>query len=288
MPDIWGQAAILAKFLLYVAALGATGLVLIRIVFADLLAPLSHRMKKQSLALAGLTLVASGFGVMLRGAALTGGSDGMTDPEMLGLLWQTPVGDVLLLRLTGAGLLLVGMMIPRIGQWIALVGGLLCLWSFAQIGHIPELETTGLRLVLLLHLLGIAFWIGVLPPLHRLSGQPEHLRQAAQLGHRFGKIAMCVVPALILAGLVMAWILLGGFAALTTTSYGLILLIKIALVGVILLLAVANKLRFVPAMQTGDRNAARHLARSIQIETLALLAVLATTATLTSVLPLPS
>lgn len=86
----------------------------------------------------------------------------------------------------------------------------------------------------------------------------------------------------------MAWMLVGDVWALTTTGYGQTLLIKLALVGVVLTLAAANKLRFVPAMQAGDDKAARHLARSIEIETAVILMVLVATATLTSVLTLPN
>ncbi|SLN10948.1 Copper resistance protein D [Falsiruegeria litorea R37] len=288
MPDIWGIGAILSKLMLYVGFGGATGLLIIRTAFTHLLSPLSDRMRVQIVLLAVLSFAASVLGFMLRGGALTGGADGMTDPEMLGLLWRTPVGDVLVYRITGAALIIGGVFIPLVGQWIALAGGLLALWSFAQIGHVPELETTGVRLLLLMHLLGVAFWVGILSPLRTLSQRPEYLSKAAMLGHRFGQAASVIVPALVLAGLLMAWMLLGDLWALTTTSYGQILLIKLALVGVILALAAANKLRFVPAMQAGDHKAARHLARSIEIEAAIILVVLAATATLTSVLTLPN
>ena len=288
MPDIWGQAAILTKLLLYIGTLGASGLVIIQVAFAQAIFPLAQRMQRQAIALAALALVASFLGFMLRGAALTGGADGMTDPEMLSLLWQTPVGDALLYRLAGGSLIIVGLLIPRFGQWVALAGCVLLLWSFAQIGHVTDIGQLYVRLLLLLHLLGIAFWIGVLPPLHRLSRKPDHLSQAAHLGHQFGRAAMVIVPFLLLAGLVMGWLLTGTLTALISTGYGQALMVKLTLVAVVLMLAAANKLRFVPAMQAGDANAARHLARSIQIEAVVILAVLAATATLTSVLTLPN
>ena len=288
MPDIWGIAAILAKLTLYFSITGATGLVIVRIAFPALVSSLSDRIRIQATVLAGLAIVAAVFGFMLRGAALAGGADGMTDPEMLGLLWQTPVGDVLVYRIAGAALIIAGMFIPRFGQWVSLAGGAVALWSFAKIGHIPDLPQTGVRFLLLLHLLGIAFWIGILGPLRSLSRQSEHLDNATLLGHRFGQAAAVIVPVLILAGLLMAWLLLGDLGALVSTSYGQVLLIKLVLVGVVLTLAAANKLRFVPAMQAGDSKAAQHLARSIEIETVVILVVLAATATLTSVLTLPN
>ncbi|KJZ17191.1 copper resistance D family protein [Loktanella sp. S4079] len=287
MPDIWEQIGAIFKLLLYIGALGATGLVIIRIVFADLTETLHQRMQRQALCLAGLALLASLFGFALRGAALTGTIAGMIDTEMLGLMWQTPVGDVLVYRIVGTMLMILGLLTHRIGQWIALGGGVLTLWSFAQIGHIPDSERAVVRLILLLHLLGVAFWVGVLPPLYRLSLQPNTIQQAADLGHRFGQRAAAIVPMLILAGVLMGWLLVGSFTTLVTTSYGQTLLIKLAFVGVLLALATVNKLRFVPAMLSGNHMAARHLARSIQIETVMILAVLAATATLTRAVTLP-
>ncbi|MBF9049806.1 copper-binding protein [Roseobacter sp. HKCCD9010] len=288
MPDIWGIAAILTKLMLYIGVAGSVGLMIIRVAFVSLVSPLRDRIRVQAVLLASLALAASILGFMLRGAALTGGADGMIDPEMLGLLWQTPVGDVLVYRIVGTVLIIIGLFTPLVGQSVALAGGLIALWSFAQIGHVPELEATGVRVLLFLHLLGIAFWIGILGPLRALSRQPENLASAATLGHRFGQAASVIVPALILAGLLMAWLLLGDFRALVETSYGQALLIKLVLVGAVLTMAAANKLRFVPAMQAGDGKAARHLVRSVEIETAVILVVLAATATLTSVLTLPN
>jgi putative copper resistance protein D len=88
--------------------------------------------------------------------------------------------------------------------------------------------------------------------------------------------------------MVMAWLLLGTLTALPTTAYGQTLLVKLLLVAMVLGLAAANKLRFIPAMQRGDKRAARHLVRAINIETAVMFLVLAATATLTSVLTLPT
>lgn len=287
MPDIWQLATIAAKLLLYVGALGATGLLIVCVAFGDVVAPVAARIRLQAFVLSTLTLAASMLSFLLRGAMLTGGADGMTDPEILSLLWETPVGDALVLRAFGAGLLIVGHCIARKGQWIALVGGMLVLWSFTQIGHVTNLAQNGARLPLLLHLLGIAFWIGILPPLHDLTRTPGTLGVAAQLGQRFGQAAMIIVPALMLAGLLIGWMIIGRVADLVTTGYGLVLLLKVALVTVVLALAAVNKLRFVPSMQKGDPKAARDLRRSIQLEAIIFLLILTATATLTSLLSLP-
>ncbi len=282
MPDLWDLLSILAKFLLHLGVLGSAGLVLVRLVFGPETGRMHGPIARQASALALLALAAAGFGFLLRGAAMTGDASGLTDPEMLGLLWQNPPGTRLLLLGSGLLLVLAGMRIPRIGLWIAAAGGLLALWSFAWIGHVPDAGPVWLEALLVLHLAAAAFWVGILSPLRRLAGDPGELAAAAGLGHRFGRIAAVTVPVLIAAGIVMAWHLLGDVAALTTTGYGLTLLAKIAGVAVLLGAAAHNKLRFVPAMRRGDPAAAVRLRRSIAVEWLAVCAILLVTATLTT------
>ncbi|WP_171136716.1 copper resistance D family protein [Ruegeria sp. HKCCC1038] len=288
MLDVWGVAAILAKLVLYLSFIGATGVVIIGCVYSGLVARISPELKRQTIVLACLALVAAVIGFLLRGAALKGEIDGMVDPEMLGLLWQTSVGYLLVCQVLAAVLLLFGCFVPRFGRWIALCGGLLALWSFALIGHVPELGRFGFQVVLFLHLLCAAFWLGVFAPLRRMALEPGQLLDAAELGHRFGKVGVLVVPLLVAAGLVMAWALVGSIQALFATGYGRALLFKIFLVGLLLIFAAFNKLQFVPALRSGDARAGQRLTRSIELEFLTMVVVLATTATLTSVLTPPS
>ncbi len=282
MPDLWDLLSILAKFLLYLGVLGSAGLVPVRLVFGPETGRMRGPIARQASGLALLALAAAGFGFLLRGAAMTGDASGLADPEMLGLLWQNPPGTQLLLLGSGLLLVLAGMRAPRIGLWIAAVGGLLALWSFVRIGHVPDAGPAWLEALLVLHLAAAAFWVGILSPLRRLAGDPAELDAAAELGHRFGRIASVTVPVLIAAGIVMAWRLLGDPAALVTTGYGLTLLAKIAGVAVLLGAAAHNKLRFVPAMRRGDPAAAARLRRSIAVEWLAVCAILLVTATLTT------
>ncbi len=287
MPDSWELASAFARFLLYLGALGSIGLVLARIVFARETGGLQGAMTRQATGLAALALLAAGIGFSLKGAAMTGELSGMTDPEMLGLLWQTPVGTALVLRVAGLGLVLLGLRLPGIGLPVAAAGGLMALWSFTRVGHVADTGTLWLQLLLLAHLAGAAFWIGVLTPLRTLAGDAESLSLAAGLGHRFGRIAAVTVPLLIAAGVVMAWRLVGGIEALLATGYGLTLLAKTGAVGCLLAAAAANKLRFVPAMRAGNGKAAAGLRRSIAVEWAAVCLVLLATAALTTLLGAP-
>jgi len=287
MPDIWGLSSILAKWLLYTGLTGATGITMVRLVFWSHVKPLDARLRRFSLILAGVALAAAILSFLLRGAALTGDIAGMVDREMLGLLWTTSVGEAFAYRLAGVFLIIAGLYLPAIGAWFSLVGGVVALWSFTQIGHIPDLEQTGVRLLLLLHLLGVSFWVGILAPLHWLARDPEYLEIAANLGDHFGVMASGIVAVLVLAGGLMAWLILGSVSLLFTSSYGLVLVVKVTLVALLLGLAAANKLRFIPGMKAGKQQAANHLVRSIELEFIVITSVLIATATLTSVVPLP-
>lgn len=291
MPDIWGLAAILTKFLLYSSVLGASGLVISNVVFAHGLQTVSSAIRQRALFLSVLALGAAALSFSLRGAFLTGDASGMADTEMLALLWESPVGEALEARVAGILLLIAGLMFTGFregaGNRLALAGVALVLWSFTRIGHVQVHGELVLRGLLFLHLLAAAFWIGILTPLSWLAVKPDSAGRVAAVGHRFGRIAAFIVPGLIIAGVVLLWRLSGSFGALLFTGYGQGLLLKVSLVSALLILATLNKLKFVPALQNGDADALRSLHRSVAIERVAVTMILLATAVLTSVLTLP-
>jgi putative copper resistance protein D len=282
MPDLFGLAAIITKFALYLGVMTAAGTVMATLMFR------LDRTRGLTAAFAVLGLLATLLAFSLRGANLTGDISGMTDPEILGLLWSTPVGTVLLLRLVGLSALIAGLFMGRVGIWVSMLGGVIAIWSFTQVGHVSGRDTTLLDIALMLHLLAVALWIGVLTPLKRLASSSVSYASAADVGHRFGVVATVTVPALIIAGGYMSYQMVGSFSALISTGYGQALIIKVLLVGLLLGLAAANKLRFIPALRAGDPTAASHLSKSISIEWLIILAMLGTTAVLTTNLTLPT
>lgn len=282
MPDALGLAAIVTKFALYLGVMSAVGVVLATFLFR------LDRTRLVAATFAILGLGATILGFSLSGANLTGDIGGMIDPEMLGLLWMTPVGSAFVLRIVGLCLLITGLFFGRIGQWISVLGGCIAIWSFGHIGHVSGLEDWRLDIALMLHLLAVALWIGILIPLKRLASPPQTHLMAAHVGHRFGVVASFTVPVLIIVGGYMGYQLVGSWPALLQTGYGQVLIIKVLLVGALLGLAVVNKLRFIPALRSGDPDAAVHLCRSISIEWLIIFAVLGVTAVLTTQLTLPT
>lgn len=282
MPDLWGLASIATTFAFYTGVFISVGTVLTATVFQITIR------RRAVIFFAGLGLAATCLGFALMGATLTGDVAGMTDPEMLGFLWSTPVGTTVALRLIGLTVLIAGLFLGRVGVPISLAGGSLTLWSFATVGHVPDRDSLMLNAVLVFHLVAVALWIGVLSPLRRAALQGATLQDAADLGHRFGTLASVFVPLLILAGGYMSYELVGSLRALIGSSYGQVLIVKVFCVAVLLVAAAANKLRFVPRLAAGDRRAADHLAKSIAIEWAIVVAILAATAVLTSALPLPN
>lgn len=282
MPDAFGLAAIVTKFALYLGVMTSAGTVMATLMFR------LERTRGLAMTFAVLGIVAAILAFSLRGANLTGDVSGLTDPEMLKLLWTTPVGTALLLRLVGLSLLIAGLLMGRVGTWVSVLGGVIAIWSFDQVGHVSGLETTFLDLALMLHLLAVALWIGVLTPLKRLASSSSTYASAADVGHRFGVVASATVPVLIIVGGYMGYQLVGSFTALADTSYGQAMIIKVLLVCLLFGLAAANKLRFIPALRTGDPAVANHLSKSISVEWIVILAVLGMTAVLTTNLTLPT
>lgn len=282
MDDPIGIASILVKWGLYFGVLVAAGSVFCTALF---------RVEIRRLWIAGFAVTGGSCAVLsfaLKGSALTGDLSGVTDPEMLGLLWQTQSGAALRWQMIGLALMLVGLIPTRLSMLLQVVGGVFALYGLAVVGHVQDRDAPILLYSLVLHLVCAATWIGILLPLHRLASAPDQLEAAAWLGERFGQVAMVFVPLLLIAGGYMGYGLTGSVAALVTSGYGQVLLIKVALVAALLLLAALNKLRFVPGLRTGDVSAAQGLARTIRAEAGVMAVILLATAFLTTSVTPPS
>ncbi|UWR03212.1 CopD family protein [Ruegeria conchae] len=272
--------AILAKALGYGAVLLAMGSVLFTALFAKRAEESVLRLARHlavGAAIVGLAVLALRFGI--RAARISGmGFEGATDPMMLGFVWDSPLGTAAIWRGVGE-LAILAILLPRVGQWVALAGCLAIAISFAQVGHSLGEPRAALAVLLVLHLLAAAFWVGALLPLRKAALTPT----GADLLHHFGSVAGYGVAVLIVAGAALTCLLSGSVAALFGTAYGLGLLIKVVIVSALLGLAALNKLRFVPALRTEKRGAEIALRWSISMEMLAIVLILFATATLTSV-----
>lgn len=282
--DIWSVASTVVKFFLYLSIIGLAGTVIFSVLFKEAKA-LVERRHCFTLLLIAILLTLLSYG--LRGAALTGDVSGLIDVEMLGILWQTPVGHAFIYRISGLILILVWLIADKFRPPIGVIGAGLILWSFSQIGHATDVHLPYIRTLFFVHYVGVAFWVGALAPLHKAAIGSLPLKATAVVAERFGQFASIFVPVLIIAGAIMSWLLVGSLSNLFGSSYGQLLLIKVLTVSALLVLAAANKFRFVPQLLNGESAAASRLARSIRYEFMLVLMIFIITAVLTSVLSLP-
>jgi putative copper resistance protein D len=220
--------------------------------------------------------------ILAAAASMSGGAAGMLDGSLIGMVWQTGAGRTNGMR--AAGLLLAAATAwSQRASWWSCLGAAAAATSFAWTGHARALNPDVLPILLLsVHLLGIAFWLGALLPLSGLARGGDLPRIAAATA-RFGAAAALVVGALVAAGAALLWLLLGHSMALWNSTYGRWLIAKLALVACILSLAAFNKWRLTPRLLAGDGRAAASLRTTIRFELLVGGAILAVTATFTTI-----
>jgi len=270
--DGWTWLQVLAAAAFYASALVAVGGVLFGLIFGGH-AVLDRVAGLRSLvpAAAGLALVLLLLQWPLQAGFLGGGSlAAALDPALLGLVFDGATGARILLGASGL-LLLHGVLIvaPRwrwLGTSMSLGGLILVLLSFTQVGHSTGEPRLLLATLLLLHLGAVAFWVGALIPLYRISAPAHQGAPAARILLRFGQVASGVVAALIAAGLLLAWRLMEGWLPLLHSAYGQILLLKLTVLLLLLGLAALNRWILVPAFAGTDPRAPQRLRTSIGCE----------------------
>lgn len=110
----------------------------------------------------------------------------------------------------------------------------------------------------------LAYWIGALIPL--LFAVREARAQALPVLRRFSTGAMVAVPAVVLAGALLAAIQVQSLEHLIDTPYGRVLIVKALLVVVMLGLAALNRARLTPALASSGSSSKAWLVRTIATE----------------------
>ncbi|MGB1256105.1 MAG: copper resistance D family protein [Thiolinea sp.] len=217
------------------------------------------------------------------GSFAESGWEGMFDAMYVNMLWDSSVGESLILRFTVLCIILLLLLLSRHKLTLSLVMiglSVLLAASFSLIGHTAELSLI-LRALLGIHVLIALLWIGSLLPLWQACRGSLAIPSLQRLMHQFGLMAMGLVSVLLVCGVILAYQLLGSINELISTPYGLMLLAKVVLVGGILGFAAWHKWRLVP--QLTDQPAASRLQRSILLESILGLAILIVTVLLTTV-----
>jgi len=280
---LWDVAVIAAKTITYAATLGAAGAVFFLKVCGALIASMAAlRIRHLVLCLAALSVFGGAAQILASAASMSGGAAGMLDGSLVGMVWQAGAGRANAIRALGLLLAALAVWSERT-SWLACLGAAAAATSFAWTGHARSLNPDVLPMLLLsLHLVGVAFWLGALTPLS-LVARDGDLPRIAATAARFGAAAVFVVGALIVAGATLLWMLLGDSTAIWASTYGRWVICKLALVACILCLAAFNKLRLTPRLLAGDRRAVRGLRDTIRFELLLGGVILAVTATFTTV-----
>jgi len=219
------------------------------------------------------------------------------DPDLIGtMLSRTLWGWGWLLQLAGTLFALGGLLLARrnnrAGWMLTGLGAIALAFTPSLSGHAAaERELTALAILADgLHVLGAGGWLGTLlvvllvgipVALHRID-EPRGEAVAALI-NAFSPTALFFAGMVVVTGTVSAWLQLGSIPALWQSTYGRMLLLKLAVLILVFGTGAYNWLKVRPAL--GSEVAAQRLRRSAKFELAIGIVVLAITAVLTATPP---
>lgn len=221
-------------------------------------------------ALAGAA--ASALGIGMQGAALLG--------EWNEAAWSTGLRSSFGVSacVAIAGLLAIASLRP----WLMAAGAIVALASLPLTGHALIAHPAWVAVIALAaHGLAAAFWVGSLAGLFLVLVKQPYRGVAAL--RRFSPVGMLAVALLLVAGITLALLQLHALSDLTSSAYGRFIVAKAALLALLIVLALINRYRLLPAIEQGGSQ--RALSRSIAAELLLLTAVVSLTAFLVQTSP---
>lgn len=211
------------------------------------------------------------------------------------MISETPMGNAWQARvaaLLGTLYLAVSLGGRNKPTWLVLVsvGAASALASLAWTGHGAASEgIAGTRHLIadIIHLLASGGWIGALAALGAMLFRApskmtdDHLRLTHRALDGFSLVGTVIVALIVASGLVNSYMLVGPahVLSLPSTLYGRLLMAKLALFGLMLALAAANRFRLTPAFdqaikENGTMKAITLLRRSLTFEASAALLIL--------------
>jgi copper transport protein len=244
-----------------------------------------RRLARWTLVLAGLLALVTLPGLPLQAAAAGGtGLGEALDPTALRALAGTAFGEAWLLRalsaLAVAGALAFGFdrLRPLAAVLVLVLAGTPALAGHARVEGplVIGIDT--------LHVVAASAWVGCLAMLLATLWKAGARRWelAATAVPRFSAVAVVSVGGLIVAGTVNAYLQTRSTAALTDTSYGRLVLLKVGLLVPVLAMAAITNRRSTPALRSGDATPAlrRRFVQLASAEVGLVVVVLALTAVL--------
>ncbi|QXC62886.1 copper resistance protein CopC/CopD [Aquihabitans sp. G128] len=213
-------------------------------------------------ALAGLGIATLLLQLPIQAALATGrGWGSISESGVLDLALSDGVGWSV--AITGLALVAVlvttGLPFKGAARLLALAGAASAPLGFVVTGHTRTMTPLAVAYVAdAAHLLAASIWLGglgaLLVVLRRRRAAGDGLGAGAAVA-TFSGWAGAIVAAVVVAGTVLGWIEVGGLHALTTTTYGRLLLLKVGLVALVLAGAAWNRFRLVPTLADADADA---------------------------------
>lgn len=213
----------------------------------------------------------------------------LLSPSTLLAGWVSAPGAGFLVVLAGSTLVLVanGSNNRRLRDVAGMIGAGVVLASVLPVGHAQTYAPAWLVLTAdVVHAGTAAVWLGgliglglMLTKAHRAGSAP---RETALVLSRFSTLAGGLVGVLAVTGLTLAVIIVGSVQGLVGSSYGRLLLVKLALVGFVVGVAAWNRLRLVPRLigVGSDPQSWSRLTRAVVVEAVILVLIACVTGAL--------
>jgi copper transport protein len=252
----WEVLGAIARFVTYLTALVAAGLAFFLAFLHD------QRADRWKLVpVVRISAVFALFGVVgtivAQAALLTGdGLSAATDTKVLQSVLTDRLGWASAVLLIGLAAVHLSTDTNRLllAQVLSFYGGLAVTISFALWGHDTEAPYRWLSIGSdVVHVTAAAVWLGGLIGLTMvlLRRAPYPVRSTAGILGRFSTAAAVSVLLLVLAGGAMTWVETGSVEALFTTTYGRLVLVKMAITLGVVVMAAYNRFRLIPAITAG-------------------------------------
>ena len=285
--DVWIVINPILKVLLYAASFLSVGIFLFRLHFAKHLTVAQNEYCNALAFKAASVGVVTSLLMVLSVAGNLGGDIGsVVEPLMLQLALESKSGTGYLTAFLGFTGMLIAYRLRGYSNSVgSVVSSATILLSFTMSGH-SQLGGFLSQSLLMIHLFGIAFWLGALFPFRWMCLQPDP-HNLNIIAHRFGVFALGYVSLLLSAGLGYAYLLLGDVSLLFATQYGNVLLVKVMLVVSLLSLAALNKFKLVPSLESKQTTAVMRFHRAVQFEIAIAVIILTTSSLLTTSMTLP-
>jgi copper transport protein len=239
----------------------------------------------------GFAAAAVAFAAYVLAIGLGGAEMVMGGPSVLlsAQPWRQGGGTTLLpsaaIGLPAMVLLMIAFRRPAPPAALLAIGAALAIGSFLVTGHAATAAPVWLMATMVaVHLACAAFWLGALRPLY-VTARSASIAEAGLAMTRFSGRAIVTVAALFASGVVLTWVQVEGIKGMIGTDYGQRLTVKIALFFALLALAAFNKLVLTPAMERAEARAAAGLRRTIFVEYVLYVLILAAAVSLTLTSP---